>query len=240
MFENVLLESARQKGKSQRAMTLPVSIAVHGLVIGLFLGASLWFVEEVPEPPIPVIFYTTAAPPPPPPPAQGTTTPRIERARPISRMEVPILNLETGLRVSDTPESDARGTTDGSEGGDPQGDRDGVSGGVRDSVWSAIDPDGRTENFTVGGDVKAPRLVVRVEPTYPEAARKARIEGVVILEAIITPSGSVEQARVVKSVHPLLDDSAQRALLQWRYGPATLNGRPVRVYLTVTVSFILH
>jgi protein TonB len=79
-----------------------------------------------------------------------------------------------------------------------------------------------------------------VEPQYPEAARKARMEGVVILEAIITDQGSVEDVRVLKSVNPLLDASAVRAVQQWKYKPATLNGRAVRVYLTVTVTFRLN
>jgi protein TonB len=79
-----------------------------------------------------------------------------------------------------------------------------------------------------------------VEPQYPEAARKARMEGVVILEAIITADGNVEDVRVLKSVNPLLDASAVRAVGQWKYKPATLNGRAVRVYLTVTVTFRLN
>jgi len=66
------------------------------------------------------------------------------------------------------------------------------------------------------------------------------MEGVVILEAIITASGSVEEVKVLKSVNPLLDASAVRAVSGWRYKPATLNGRAVRVYLTVTVTFNLH
>ena len=80
----------------------------------------------------------------------------------------------------------------------------------------------------------------KVEPTYPEAARKARMEGVVILEAIITDHGTVEEVKVLKSVNPLLDASATRAVQSWKYKPTTLNGRAVRVYLTVTVTFNLH
>ena len=65
-------------------------------------------------------------------------------------------------------------------------------------------------------------------------------EGIVILEAVITDGGTVEDLRVLKSVDPILDDAARRAVLQWRYEPATLNGRTVRVFLTVTVTFSLH
>ena len=64
------------------------------------------------------------------------------------------------------------------------------------------------EPLRVGGDVKAPQLTNRVEPSYPEAARKARMEGVVILEAIITANGNVEDVKVLKSVNPLLDAAA--------------------------------
>ena len=99
---------------------------------------------------------------------------------------------------------------------------------------------GGAEPLRVGGDVKAPVLSSRTEPQYPEAARKARMEGVVILEAIITADGNVEDVRVLKSVNPLLDASAVRAVQQWKYKPATLNGRAVRVYLTVTVTFRLN
>jgi protein TonB len=91
-----------------------------------------------------------------------------------------------------------------------------------------------------GGDVKPPLLIQRVEPAYPEIERKIHKEGVVILEAIITSEGAVDEVKVLKSADAILDEAAKRAVLQWRYRPATLNGRAVRVYLTVTVSFQLH
>src|SRR5512144_2928412 len=76
MFEEALIESSRRKGDSRKATTLPVSIAIHGIVIGIALGASIWFVEDVPEPPIPVTFYAAAPPPPPPPPAAAPAKPQ--------------------------------------------------------------------------------------------------------------------------------------------------------------------
>jgi hypothetical protein len=70
MFEDVLIESSSQlkKKTGKRGMSWPVSLALHLLVIGGAVGASIWFVEDVPEPPIPVTFYAAAPPPPPPPP----------------------------------------------------------------------------------------------------------------------------------------------------------------------------
>lgn len=67
MFEASLIESGKHKG-TQRWYTLPLSFLIHVVVVGSAVGLSMWFIEDIPEPPIPVQFYTQAAPPPPPPP----------------------------------------------------------------------------------------------------------------------------------------------------------------------------
>lgn len=244
MFEDVLIESARHKGDSRKALTLPVSIAIHAIVIGIALGASIWFVEDIPEPPIPVTFYASAPPPPPPPPAAAPKAapkaPEVQKQVPVrqSEMVAPTIIPENIPKPLAAPEPEPAA---GVEGGVPGGVEGGVPGGVLGGVPGGTGPGtGEGEPLRVGGEVKAPVLTNRVEPTYPEAARKARMEGVVILEAIITASGAVEDVKVLKSVNPLLDASAVRAVQQWRYKPATLNGRAVRVYLTVTVTFNLH
>jgi TonB family protein len=90
-------------------------------------------------------------------------------------------------------------------------------------------------------DVTAPRLVHRVEPKYPEFARRARMSGVVIVEGVISARGEVESARIVKSTtETILNESALEAVRQWRYEPARFRGQPVRVYLTITVTFRLN
>lgn len=242
MFEDVLIESASHKGGSRKAVTLPLSIAIHAVVIGIALGASIWFVEDVPEPPIPVTFYAAAPPPPPPPPAAPKAAPKPQQAQkvvPVKSVEMvqPTIIPEKIPEPLAQPEAPA---PTGAEGGVPGGVEGGVPGGVVGGVVGGTGPGTGEEPLRVGGEVKAPVLTNRVEPNYPEAARKARMEGVVILEAIITASGAVEEVKVLKSVNPLLDASAVRAVQQWRYRPATLNGRAVRVYLTVTVTFNLH
>jgi protein TonB len=90
----------------------------------------------------------------------------------------------------------------------------------------------------VGGDLKAPALVERVEPEYPPLAVRARVQGVVILEALVDREGRVESVRVLRSI-PLLDNAAIAAVRQWRYSPLMLNGQPERFVLTVTLSFSL-
>jgi len=88
----------------------------------------------------------------------------------------------------------------------------------------------------VGGNVIAANLISQVEPVYPELARQARIQGVVVLEAEISREGTVENLKVVTG-HPLLTQAAIDAVKQWRYKPIMLNGQPVPVVTTITVNF---
>jgi len=75
---------------------------------------------------------------------------------------------------------------------------------------------------------------------YPELARRARVEGVVVLEAIIGADGSVRDVRVLRGAHSLLDPAALEAVRRWRYRPARIGERPVAVYLKVVMTFSLR
>jgi protein TonB len=90
-----------------------------------------------------------------------------------------------------------------------------------------------------GGDVKAPERTSYTAPVYSEIARAARVEGTVILEATIDETGTVRNVVVLRSI-PLLDRAAIDAVLRWRYTPTRLNGLPVAVLMTVTVTFRLR
>lgn len=110
---------------------------------------------------------------------------------------------------------------------------------IKPPVYLPISDGRRIIITTYEGRLAAPKLLRRVEPGYSEAARKAGMEGVTILEAIVTADGNVEDVRVLKSVNLLLDASAVRAVQQWKYEPAKLDGNPIAVYLTVTTTFRL-
>lgn len=71
---------------------------------------------------------------------------------------------------------------------------------------------------------------------YPPLAKQARIQGVVVLEAVIGKDGKIQNLRVITG-HPLLIKAAQDAVSQWEYKPTMLNGEPVEVVTTVTVNF---
>jgi TonB family protein len=89
-------------------------------------------------------------------------------------------------------------------------------------------------------DMTQPRLVNPVQPVYPEAARKARTEGIVILDCQIGNDGKVGDVKAVQGQPDGLTEAAIAAVQQWRYEPAKLKGKPVAVYFTVTVKFTLE
>ena len=89
-----------------------------------------------------------------------------------------------------------------------------------------------------GGNVTAASIITQTRPVYPALARQARIQGNVVLHAIIDKDGNVAQLEVV-SGHPLLVQAALDAVKQWRYKPTLLNGDPVEVDTTITVTFTM-
>ena len=99
-------------------------------------------------------------------------------------------------------------------------------------------PPAPTQPVRVGGQIQVPKLVKRVEPIYPDFAIAADVTGMVILEAIVDGSGSVQSVRVLRSVK-LLDAAAVDAVKQWRYEPLSLNGVTTPFILTVTLTFAI-
>ena len=91
----------------------------------------------------------------------------------------------------------------------------------------------------MGGNVQSSKLINRVEPRYPELAKRARIQGIVLLQVTVDELGHVADVKVIRG-HPLLNEGAVSAVSQWIYSPTLLNGEPVPVIATVTVNFILN
>ena len=97
---------------------------------------------------------------------------------------------------------------------------------------------GEVGRLRLGGNVQGAKLVKRVQPTYPQAARQGRIEGIVKLHAVIGRDGSVERLEVI-SGDPALQQAALDAVRQWMYEPTLLEGKPVEVDTTIDVIFRL-
>ena len=91
----------------------------------------------------------------------------------------------------------------------------------------------------IGSRIKPPMRIAGAPPVYPAAARAARVEGDVFIEAVIGVDGRVQDMRLLRSI-PLLDRAALDAVSSWLYTPTILNGQPVPVILTVTVRFRLN
>lgn len=81
-------------------------------------------------------------------------------------------------------------------------------------------------------------LISQVPPVYPPLARQARIQGTVVIHAVIGKDGAIQELELV-SGHPMLAPAALEAVKQWRYKPYVLNGEPVEVQTTINVNFIL-
>jgi len=90
----------------------------------------------------------------------------------------------------------------------------------------------------VGGNIKEPKLLKKVDPVYPEEAKANGVQGIVIIEAVIAKDGSVGSAKVLRPV-PLLDVAALDAVKQWKYEVTYVDNDPVEVIMVVTVNFTL-
>ncbi len=172
-------------------------------------------------------------PPPPPPAAAAKATPKV-RAPETTPTNALVAPIETPAEI--VPEL---GIDLGIEGGVAGGVEGGVPGGVVGGIIGGLPeapPAPTLKPVRVGGRIQEPRKLKGIAPAYPEAARDARIEGVVILECLINPRGRVSKVEVLRGV-PLLEEAAVDAVKQWVYAPSLIDGVPVPVLLTVTVRF---
>ena len=108
--------------------------------------------------------------------------------------------------------------------------------------WSAAHAGDGSEKVIhhVEGDVQAPKRTHGPAPSYPEGiAKEDRIAGVVVVKAIIDEHGNVAEMDLVESLEDAYDQAAMDAIAQWRFEPATLDGKPVSVYYVLTINFRL-
>lgn len=100
-------------------------------------------------------------------------------------------------------------------------------------------PDGRAGAMALTGNIEPPVKIYSPRPLYTEEARRAGVQGIVILEAVVDAEGTVRNVKILKGLPMGLDQSAVDAVMTWRYEPARMEGRPVPVYFTFTISFSL-
>jgi len=215
-----------------RKYTLLFSILAHAGAACAVLFTTVLATGELPVPRDGSVFVSITPPPPPavPPAPRPHVEPVVENhAAPIGAPEGIRPEVERPL-LSDIAEPV------------PEGVVGGFGAGTSAAIPDEPPPPPRTvppPPVRVGGGVTPPKRIGYVAPTYPSIALAAKISGYVILEATIGEDGTVRDVRVLKSI-PLLDDAAKEAVRQWRFTPTLLNGQPVSVLMTVTVTFNLH
>lgn len=251
MFEHSLV--VRQKSR-RRGLVLALAVGMHGAGLATVVLASAWSVGEVPPPEQHVMFMAPldvthlvfeqperpAVPPPASPPAAPPTH---TEAAPVQPAPQPQPTQPTTV-PNDTPvaspptddgpiaEGDAPPSTGPSTGSDPA-----AGDGPPGPGWGPGDGD-----IAVALDARMtrPEVLTRVNPRYTEAARIARREGTVIVQATIDRTGHVTDVRLMKSLGLGLDEAAVNAVQQWRFKPAVLAGRPVPVYFQLSVNFTVR
>jgi protein TonB len=220
-----------------RTRTFVLSFLVHTCAIGAAMVVRIVAATELPDPPRSTSFMMAAAtvppdvPPPPAPRRQAETSAVSHSAVPLTAPDA--IAPELPDDIPDVAPSD--GFVPGGSGA--------ITGGLE--IGPPAPPAPRVvvppppPPQRVGGAVRAPQKIRHVAPTYPALALAAKVSGTVILEALIAEDGSVREVKVARSVG-LLDASAIEAVRQWRFTPTLLNGVPVQVIMSVTVTFTLN
>jgi protein TonB len=236
------------------------------LLVGGFIALQMAMPEKLGKFQLLTTLHMAAPPPPPPAPisaapeplrtvsrkaaaANQPVAPIVEPPRVIERepevvapTTIPkeIARIDEGVASAPRVPAGASGGVPG--GGVPGGLPGGLGGGVLSGVLGgaatppALPPP--TEPVRVGGNVKPPKIVHIEQPHYPPTAKRARIEGVVVIEAVVTADGTVDKVKVISGPQQLVD-AAVEAIKQWKYEPTFLNGQAVPVILTARIDFSL-
>jgi len=247
-FQSSMLEYNRMKSSSRLVDTL-ISLTVNVSLLVAPIVAGLYFTDSLDLRQFASTFLVAPPPPPPPPPAAAP----IIKAAPVHRvfensgkLVAPTIVPKEIAMLKEAPLPDVEGTggvAGGVPGGVAGGSMGGVLGGVIGGTGAVPQPIAPKEKgprapIRVGGRVKEPRLITRVDPRYPPLAVQTHLQGTVIVDAIIDEHGDVVEVKVV-SGPPLLIQSALDAVRRWKYEPTYLNDEPVAVQLNVTVQFKL-
>jgi periplasmic protein TonB len=241
LFEDLVV-SAPARGLGRRIALVPLSVAAHAVVVALALLVPVLAPGDLP-PTVhagPIIDYatipTTPRPTPPSPVRVGEPSRRHDSMQDPAPAAAPAPGpLVSVVEPGNTPtDFDAPPRCFSDCDGPP-----GPATSTDDRGGTGVGPGTGEAPVRVSSGIKEPRRVVYVPPVYPDIARAARVEGIVIVDCTIDRDGRVIDARVLRG-HPLLDEAALAAVRRWVYMPTLLNGVPVPVLMTVTVRFVLQ
>jgi len=247
MFADSVLDFGAQS--KRKAVATTTSFIVNVLAVLVMLAVPLMFTEDLPKAQLMTLLVAPPPPPPPPPPAAEAVQ------KIVRQIQTDMLNtgqLRTPTKIpqkvqmireeeAPPPMAATSGVVGGVPGGIPGGQLSGVIGGIVSATSNLAVPKFAPvvpQRVRISQGVTKGLLIRRVEPTYPPLARSARVQGEVVLSAIISTNGDIENLQLV-SGHPMLVPAALSAVKQWRYKPYLLNGQPTEVETTITVIFTL-
>lgn len=235
LFEDTLLESAG-RSRSRNAWAAVGSLAFELVLFVALVVIPLFHTETLPERQTLTMLFV-----PPPVAASAVTTFRMPRPTYTSKST----RIPTAMQMTQDTSSPPVGTTGGVAGGVPGGLVAGVPGGVLSEILNGTQPvpvlaktSPTPKRMRIASRVAEANLIYDVAPTYPLEAGRARIEGAVVLLAVIGKDGTVQDVRV-ESGMPVLAQAAIDAVKQWRYRPYLLNGEPIEVDSRITINFTL-
>ncbi len=244
MFEHLLESTTSREAKVKNPFLM--SLALHAVLLAVLAAIPLIYYHDLPS--LELLTMLASPPPaPPPPPLMPPQTPESPVEPQVQVISLPLLNLEEipeeipAPQEDDTEISSLSGITAGLAQGPVQGVLEGIPGGFGTGVVGGTG----LGNFPtkpllpVGGKLQNSKLIHRVQPQYPEPARLALIQGIVVLQVMVGREGLVSDVEIVRG-HPLLNDAAIVAVRQWRYSPMLLNGQAIPTIATVTVNFVLE
>lgn len=166
---------------------------------------------------------------------------------PTPRLEIPALAMASGTEtlpgvLTGLPPSLTLSQGSGSGGGAGTGTGTGIGPGRGRGLGPGTGGGFGGGAYRPGNGVQLPRILREVKPQYTADAMRAKVQGVVELEAVVLPDGSVGEIRVVHSLDPVfgLDQEAIKAVKQWRFAPGTRLGQPVAVLVGIELTFTLR
>jgi periplasmic protein TonB len=249
IFISALLEVPCEY-KRRNPLEWGVSLLAHVVAITALIIIPLCFTQAPDLKAFQSTWLVAPAPPaPPPPPAAPMvqqTMKSVARLMQGGKMMAPSVIPRKVAMIREEPlppDTGASGVIGGVPGGIPGGQVGGVLGGIiggANPVANTLPPPPPAKRIIrVGGNLKPPRQIYGPAPEYPIIAKEAKIQGTVVIDAIIDEQGNVVQAHVLSGPGLLLG-AALGAVTNWRYEPTRLNGQPISVEMHVEVHFLLE
>jgi periplasmic protein TonB len=239
MFADSLLES--NLDRTNRGWTTLASFAMQTLGVAILLMLPLLYTEGLPKLHLLSVSAPIGPPPGPPPPAQQHSAFRQGQSNMFHGIVVLPPSIPIGVKpiIEDSLPPAAEACNICVPGGTGNGNSANSilnSVGVAPAIVPPAPPP--TAHPPRISHMMEGNLIYKVQPVYPALARAARIQGAVVIRAVISRSGTIENLQTL-SGHPMLVAAALDAVRQWRYRPYILNGDPVEVETQVTVNFSL-